>query len=296
MSTSPAPPTPPKDFKVACLQLGVSADKKGNISGAVDAIEKAASQGAQVIVLPECWNCPYSTAVFKEYGESVPDGPSLTAVRASAKKHGVVIIAGSIPELAGKNDAHAKRGVYNTSVAINTDGSVLAIHRKVHLFDIDVPGGVSFKESDGLDAGQSVTTFNTPYGVFGLGICYDIRFPEYAQLLRQRGAVALFYPGAFNTTTGPRHWELLQRARAVDNQCWVITASPARDPDFSYQAWGHSMVVSPWGSVMTELDEKPGIAYAEVKMDEVSEFRTAVPTFTQRRDDLYSLVDRAATK
>lgn len=133
------------------------------------------------------------------------------------------IIGGSVPEV----DTDSK--VYNTCIVVNSEGEIVAKHRKIHLFDIDVPGKIRFKESDSLTAGQSATLFDTPWGPIGVGICYDIRFPEYAMLLRQRGARFLIYPGAFNMVTGPAHWELLQRARAVDNQCFVAMCSPARD-------------------------------------------------------------------
>jgi len=117
------------------------------------------------------------------------------------------------------------------------------------LFDIDVPGKITFKESDTLSPGDNLTIIDSPWGKIGVGICYDIRFPELAMLMREKGVGLMVYPGAFNTTTGPLHWELLQRARAVDNQVFVATASPARNPDSSYQAWGHSSLISPWGEV-----------------------------------------------
>jgi omega-amidase len=149
-----------------------------------------------------------------------------------ASELGVFLVGGSIPE-----KSQDGKQLYNTSLVADPKGHFVAKHRKVHLFDIHVPGKIIFKESDTLTAGTSVSTFDTPLGKFGLGVCYDIRFPEYAQLLRQRGCVALVYPGAFNTTTGPAHWELLQRARAVDNQLFVMACSPARDNNFSYHAW-----------------------------------------------------------
>ena len=160
----------------------------------------------------------------------------------------------------------------------------------MHLFDIDVPGKITFKESETLSAGNDVTTFNTPFGTIGLGICYDIRFPELSQLMRNAGASVLIFPGAFNLTTGPAHWELLHRARAVDNQLYVATVSPARDSnDQNYQAWGHSSVVNPWGEVISTTMHDPDIVYATLDMKCVEEMRRNIPTSLQKRNDIYQL-------
>jgi len=132
--------------------------------------------------------------------------------------------------------------------------------------------------------------FDTEYGRIGIGICYDIRFPEYAQLLADNGCIMLAYPGAFNTTTGPLHWELLQRGRAVDNQSYVLACSPARNPDSKYQAWGHSSVVSPWGDVVATTDHKPSIVIADLDMERVFEMRKNIPVRSQKRHDLYRTV------
>jgi omega-amidase len=204
-------------------------------------------------------------------------------------------VARPIPERAPSNGAkHATSGLahhlYNTCLVFAPDGGVVAKHRKVHLFDINVPGKMVFKESDTLSAGSAATWFDTPFARIGLGICYDIRFGEYAQLLSERGATMLIYPGAFNTTTGPMHWELLQRARAVDNQLWVLTCSPARSPDLkSYQAWGHSSVISPWGRVVATTGHQPAVVVADVDMKEVNDMRTSIPVRSQKRKDLYQL-------
>lgn len=192
--------------------------------------------------------------------------------------------AGSIPEV----DPSTGK-VYNTCVAFDPTGQIVAVHRKMHLFDIDVPGKITFKESDTLAPGNELATFETPYGKVGLGICYDIRFPYLAMLLRQAGCRILFYPGAFNTTTGPAHWELLQRSRALDTQCYVATVSPARNPDSKYQAWGHSTAVNPWGEVIATTDEHPSTVYAEFDLDRVDAIRAQIPVGHQVRTDLYSL-------
>jgi omega-amidase len=159
----------------------------------------------------------------------------------------------------------------------------------MHLFDIDVPGRITFRESDTLSAGEALATFDTPFGRCGLGICYDIRFPLFAMLLRQAGCRLLFYPGAFNTTTGPAHWELLQRGRALDTQCYVATVSPARNPDSKYQAWGHSSVVNPWGEVIATTEEGSATVTAELDLKRIDEVRGQIPVGHQVRTDLYEL-------
>lgn len=195
---------------------------------------------------------------------------------------------GSIPE----RDEEGK--IYNTCVVYGPDGSILAKHRKMHLFDIDIPGRITFKESDTLTAGKSLNYFDTPWGRIGLGICYDVRFPVLSMLLRDAGANLLVFPGAFNMTTGPAHWELLLRSRALDNQCYVVGASIARNPESDYTAWGHSTVISPWGDVVATTDEHPSIIYAEIRPNRANEIREQIPVSKQTRKDLYSLTWNAS--
>jgi omega-amidase len=173
----------------------------------------------------------------------------------------------------------------------------------VHLFDIDIPGGITFKESDTLTSGSAVTVVDTPFGKLGVGICYDLRFSELSLLMREMGASLLVFPGAFNTVTGPVHWELLQRARALDTQSFVLTASPARAPVGSigyqgaapYQAWGHSSVVGPWGDVQATTGHEPAIVRHTLDLTRIAEVRQSIPISKQRRLDLYVL-DHAPKK
>ncbi|XP_055423897.1 omega-amidase NIT2 isoform X3 [Bubalus kerabau] len=160
---------------------------------------------------------------------------------------------------------------------------------ELHLFDIDVPGKITFQESETLSPGDSFSAFDTPYCKVGLGICYDIRFTELAQIYAQRGCQLLVYPGAFNLTTGPAHWELLQRGRAVDNQVYVATASPARDEKASYVVWGHSTVVNPWGEVLAKAGTEETIVYADIDLKKLAEIRQQIPIFSQKRSDLYAV-------
>lgn len=272
-------------LKVALVQLSTTADKAANISNALSKISVAAKAGAKLVVLPECWNSPYAVSAFPDYAETIP-GPTTDALAAAAKSNSVFLVGGSIPEKEGSR-------FYNTSITFNPAGELLAKHRKIHLFDIDVPNKIRFVESEVLSPGDSETLIDLDgYGKVGLGICYDIRFPELAMRASRKGAFAMIYPGAFNTTTGPLHWELLARSRAVDNQLFVILDSPARNLDSSYHAYGHSMAVNPWGRVLCEAQENENIVYAELDPTEMDEVRSSIPVSKQRRFDLYPDVSR----
>lgn len=204
-----------------------------------------------------------------------------------AKKHKVWLVGGSLPELEGDK-------VYNTCLVFSPDGGLAAKHRKAHLFDIDVPAtdkrpAMKFKESDVLSAGEKLTLLDLPWCRAGLGICYDVRFPEYALALREQGAKLFIFPSAFNMTTGPAHWSILARARAVDTQSYVALASPARSKDpGDYQAWGHSMLVNPWAEVALEAEHEAGVWVVDVDPSEADRIRQQVPTSYQKRGTLYA--------
>lgn len=275
--------------RVALCQLSVTKDRDANIDHAKKAIEKAADQGAQLVVLPEIWNCPYSNASFPVYAELLDDGssPSASMLSSVALAKRVTIVGGSIPERAGDR-------LYNTCLVYDSDGQLKAKHRKLHLFDIDIPGKITFKESETLSPGDTLTVADTAVGRIGVGICYDIRFPELAMLYAARGVHIICYPGAFNMTTGPLHWELLTRARAVDNQVFVATCSPARDLGSSYHAWGHSTVVGPFGEVLATTEHEEDTVFADLDYSLLDERRRNMPLGEQRRGDLYKLVNRVA--
>ncbi|GAB4836962.1 Omega-amidase, chloroplastic [Ancistrocladus abbreviatus] len=204
----PAPPI--SQFKIGLCQLSVTADKARNVAHAKKAIEEAAGKGAKLVVLPEIWNSPYSNDSFPVYAEDIDAGsnasPSTAMLSEVARALKITIIGGSIPERCGDK-------LYNTCCVFDTDGKLKAKHRKIHLFDIDFPGKITFQESKTLTAGETPTVVDTEVGRIGIGICYDIQFQELAMLYAARGAHLICYPGAFNMTTGPLHWELLQRAR-----------------------------------------------------------------------------------
>jgi omega-amidase len=268
-------------FRFALVQLAVTANKSDNLARAAKLIREAASKGAKVVALPECFNSPYGTSYFHEYAEKIP-GPSTEVLSNAAKESGIFLIGGSIPE-----DDDGK--LYNTSTVFNPEGTMIAKHRKIHLFDIDVPGKIRFQESETLSPGNTFTCIDTPYCKIGVGICYDIRFPELAQVYAARGCKLLVYPGAFNMTTGPAHWELLQRGRALDNQLYVATVSPARDEKASYVAWGHSTLVNPWGEVVATTEHEETVLYGDVDPGYVDEIRAQIPVQVQKRSDLYHI-------
>ncbi|KAJ8098785.1 carbon-nitrogen hydrolase [Lipomyces tetrasporus] len=272
-----------KSLKVALVQLAATADKGRNLTRVKQHVLAAASNGAQLIVLPECFNSPYSVAAFPQYAESIPSGETTSFLSALARETATYLIGGSIPE---RDDAGK---LFNTSLSFSPSGELIAKHRKVHLFDIDIPGKIRFKESDVLAGGDKVTVFDIPpYGKVGLAICYDIRFPELASIAaRKEGVFAMIYPGAFNTTTGPLHWDLLGRARAVDNQIYVIMCSPARDLSAGYHAYGSSMVVDPNAIILAQAKEGEEIVYAQLEPGRIEEVRSGIPITTQRRYDVY---------
>jgi omega-amidase len=274
---------------LALCQLTVGEDKNANWDTMRAAVKEAAGHGAKLVVLPEMWNCPYSNDSFPVYAEDIDGGASESAqlLSQAAREHSVTLVGGSIPETSDDK-------LYNTCCVYGPDGSLLGKHQKVHLFDIDIPGKMTFKESETLTPGRLGTVVDTPHGTIAIGICYDLRFPELAQMYAKKGANIIIYPGAFNTTTGPLHWELLLRARATDNQLFVAACSPARNEDASYQAWGHSTVVSPNGEVLATTAHEAGIVYAELDLAEVAERRRNMPLTQQKRHDLYELVDKTA--
>ncbi|XP_057524322.1 omega-amidase, chloroplastic [Amaranthus tricolor] len=282
-------PIPPiTKYKIGLCQLSVTADKMRNIDHAKKAIEDAAQKGAKLVVLPEIWNSPYSNDSFPVYAEDIDAGgdvsPSTAMLSEVSRALKITIIGGSIPERLGDR-------LYNTCCVFDTNGKLIAKHRKIHLFDIDIPGKITFKESQTLTAGEAPTVVDTEVGRLGIGICYDIRFQELAMLYAARGAHLLCYPGAFNMTTGPLHWELLQRARAVDNQLYVATCSPARDAGAGYVAWGHSTLIGPFGEVLATTEHDEDTIIAEIDYSSIELRRTNLPLEKQRRGDLYQLVD-----
>ncbi|CAE6457383.1 unnamed protein product [Rhizoctonia solani] len=322
-----------RNFRLSLVQLGgTGADKAANLAHAKEMVLKAAQpvdgKKTDLIVLPECFNSPYGHMHFPTYAETIgykPGEPydvsaskseSVKVLSEMAKETGKWLLGGSIPE---RDESDGK--LYNTATVYNPQGELVAIHRKVHLFDIDIPGGITFKvglvlpgraNHNNLDprkvrhyrealsslrlkpASYHVNFIRglliyryLEFGKIGLGICYDVRFPEMAMIAAREGCVAMIYPGAFNLTTGPLHWELLQRARAVDNQMYVAMCSPARDMTAGYHAWGHSMVVDPMGKVISTTEHEEAIIHADIDPEMMRKTRSGIPVTVQRRFDVY---------
>ncbi|XP_026749943.2 omega-amidase NIT2 isoform X2 [Galleria mellonella] len=274
-----------RGLKIALVQLSVGPDKAKNVEAAVREIHKAKEMGAQLVALPECFNAPYGTKYFSEYAEEVPGGGTSAALSAAAAAARVCVVGGSLPERCGPR-------LYNTCTVWGPAGELLAKHRKVHLFDIDIPDKITFRESDVLSPGDQITTFEYGGIKIGLGICYDLRFPEMAQIMADQGCSLLVYPGAFNMTTGPRHWEVLARARASDLQLWVALVSPARAAAADYVAWGHSLLVDPWGQPAATLGHEPDTLLADIDLNTVEEVRSQIPVRRQKRNDIYEIVHK----
>ncbi|MBP1744575.1 MAG: carbon-nitrogen hydrolase [Firmicutes bacterium] len=266
------------NIKIALIQMKVGPDKDENIKRAARLLDEAAKKGADIAALPEMFNCPYSNSCFRDYGESYP-GETTRMLSDQAQKNGMYIIGGSIPELDDDK-------VYNTSYTFDRKGRLVGKHRKVHLFDIDVKGKITFKESDVLTPGSEMTVFDTEWGKMGVMICYDIRFPEFTRKMALADAKAVFVPAAFNMTTGPAHWELTFRARALDNQIYMFGISSARN-EKGYIAYGNSIAANSWGQVIGRLDEKEGILMLDVDLDDVNEVRESLPLLKHRRPEVY---------
>lgn len=269
-------------MKVAAIQMPTVKDKIQNIRTAGTYIEKIKAENPDFVILPEMFCCPYQTENFPVYAEK-EGGPSWQAMSDYARKYHIYLIAGSMPE------ADDVGKVYNTSYIFDRDGKQIGKHRKAHLFDINVKNGQHFKESDTLTSGDHATVFDTEFGKMGVMICYDIRFPEFARTMVLDGARMIFVPAAFNMTTGPAHWELTFRARALDNQIYMLGCAPARDTQAGYISWGHSIVTDSWGKVMKQLDEKEGILIEEIDLDREDQIREQLPLLKHRKSEMYHL-------
>ena len=266
-------------MRLAQIQMHVTADKTANLRHAEELLRSV--RGADMAILPEMFCCPYDNSCFRAYGEPA-GGAAYQMLSRTARELGLWLVGGSLPELeAGR--------VYNTSFVFDPQGVCVARHRKMHLFDISVEGGQSFRESDTLSPGNDVTVFDSPWGKLGLCICFDLRFEELARVMTLQGAQVIFVPAAFNMTTGPAHWELLFRQRAVDNQLFTIGTSPARNEQETYVAWGHSVVCDPWGSVLHQCGAGEELAVTTLDLKRVESVRRQLPIFSARREDVYSI-------
>jgi len=245
-------------------------DKRGNLDVAARAVEEAVRREADVVCLPEIWNSLYDLKLVRENSEPA-DGPSNTLLSELAREYGIYIVGGSIPEAAEDSK------IYNASFVFDPKGDVIARHRKVHLFDVDIENGPRFKESDFFTAGDSLTVFDTKFGKMGLAICFDVRFPEMFSEMNKQGAHIVFLPAAFNITTGGAHWDILIKSRALDNQMYIAACGPARDYAASFVTWSHSCVATPWGEYNAQTDASETIIYADIDVDYMKKIRMELP-------------------
>lgn len=271
-------------LKAALVQMQVQPKTCDSLALAESFIKKASAAGADLVLLPEMFCCPYQNKNFPLYAQREGEEIWLELSR-MAREQNLILAAGSVPE----RDEDGK--IYNTAYVFDRQGQQIAKHRKMHLFDIDVSGGMSFRESDTLTAGNSITTFDTEFGVMGLCICYDFRFPELSRLMAERGAKVILVPAAFNMTTGPAHWEILFRTRALDNQVFTLGAAPARDPSSGYTSYGNSIAVSPWGDVLDRLGADQEMLVCTLELDRVAQVRRELPLLAHRRKDVYTLIE-----
>lgn len=272
-----------RKVRITQIQMPVFNDKKDTVKYISEAVKKA-SENSDIVTLPEMFCCPYHVDNFPVYAEK--EGGEMWQVCSDlARKYNIYLSAGTMPE----RDEDGK--IYNTAYVFDRQGKCIAKHRKMHLFDINVKDGQYFMESDTLTAGNTVTTFETEFGIFGICVCYDFRFPELSRLMALKGAQVILVPAAFNMTTGPAHWELLFRSQALNNQVYAVGTAPSRDPSASYQSWGHSIVTDPWGRVVHQADEKEGMFSTDIDLDYILEVRDQIPVLKQRRSDVYTLTE-----
>lgn len=262
----------PERFVAACVQMRSADDKARNLDAAVAHVETAAAAGAALVVLPETfsWRGP---AAHDDASAEAVDGPSLDRLATLARRHRLTLVAGSILERARDDGASP----YNTSVVLGPDGSRLAIYRKIHLFDVSIPGKVEVRESARRARGADVITVDTPVGRLGLSVCYDLRFPELYRALARAGAEILCVPSAFTFPTGAAHWEVLLRARAIENQCWVLAANQHGASGLGHQDFGHSMIVDPWGTVVACAPDGERVVTAEIDLGLLERVRREMP-------------------
>jgi predicted amidohydrolase len=268
-------------MRAAAVQLSSTPDLDRNLEAADRLTRDAAARGAGLVVLPEKWpvlGTPEQTAA----GAQPLDGPALAWARATARELGIDLVAGSIAE---RVDG-AERGA-NTSVHVGPDGEDRAVYRKIHMFDVEV-GGRTYRESEWEAPGDEPVTSELADGSgLGLTICYDLRFPELSRILAVEGATVLTVPAAFTETTTRDHWEVLLRARAIENQCFVVAANQVGEPAPGIRTGGRSMIVDPWGLVLAQAPDSETVVLADLDFDRLRRIRTKLPSLANRRSDAY---------
>jgi predicted amidohydrolase len=266
-------------MRVALCQMNSTDDVAANEAVAFALLQEAAAGGADLAALPEVWPCQGSAPQMRAAAEPIP-GPRTDRLCEVARRLRMWVHGGSVLEIADG------QRIFNTSVLIDRDGELLATYRKIHLFDADPPGAVPSRESFLFAAGDEVVTAETEFGRAGLSICYDLRFPELYRRLVVAGAVMLFVPAAFRYETGVDHWDVLLRARAIEDQAFVLAAAQWGTwgpPERERRTYGNSLAVDPWGRVIARADDGVAVTFAELDLDEVQRVRQMLPALRHRR-------------
>jgi predicted amidohydrolase len=265
-------------LRAAAVQLNSIGEKDRNLEAAERLVRAAAADGAELVALPEKWNL-LATGDELLAGAEPLDGPSLTAARDWARELGIHLLAGSISERGAEK-------AFNTSVLIDPEGEDLAVYRKIHMFDVDV-GEVSYRESDHEEPGSEVVTAPLGELIAGLTVCYDLRFPELYRILAVRGARLVAVPSAFTAATGRDHWEVLLRARAIENQVFVLAPNQTGQAPPHFDSYGHSAIVDPWGRVLALAPGGEGFVAADLDLAEQERVRASLPSLANRRPEAY---------
>jgi predicted amidohydrolase len=267
-------------LRAAVVQLNSTNDRARNLGAAERLVRAAVADGAELVALPEKWNLLAAGEELLAGAESL-DGPSLGAARGWAGELGIHLLAGSISEQGSADKA------FNTSVLIGPDGEDLAVYRKIHMFDVDV-GGVAYRESAHEEAGEEIVTAPLAEATVGLSVCYDLRFPELFRILAVRGARLLTVPSAFTAATGRDHWEVLLRARAIENQAFVLAPNQVGEAPPHFSSHGHSMIVDPWGVVLTTASQEECFVAADLDFAAQQRVRESLPSLANRRPRAYA--------
>lgn len=269
-------------FIAAAVQMDSQDDKNANLAAAEGYIREAAARGASLVVLPESMN--YIGRDMAGEAETIPGGPTFRKMADLARELGIWVEAGSIYESNPEDPARP----FNTTFLVRPDGTLAAKYAKLHPFDVVLPNGVTSRESDRVCSGKAIETAETELGKLGMAICYDVRFGEMFRIMALEGAKIFAVPANFTVNTGKDHWEVLVRARAIENECYVIAPNQmGKKPRFT--AYGNSLIVDPWGTVIARASDKPGVITAEIDLDYVTKVRQSTFTLDNRRPDVYEL-------
>lgn len=264
-------------FLAAAVQMLTSSDKKANCEEAEGWLRKARAEGAKLVALPEVFNWRGAVEEQKNFAEPIP-GPTSDLMARLARELEIHLLAGSILET-----VPGDHKVFNTSLLFDPRGNLLAQYRKIHLFDVDLAGGVAILESDTRRSGRDIVAVETELGSVGLSVCYDLRFPELYRRLVDGGARMIFVPSAFTALTGEAHWEPLLRSRAIENQVYIIAPDQAGRNPKSMPTYGHSMIVDPWGKILARATDETGVILAEIDLDYLARVRRELPALSHRR-------------